>query len=92
MILEQQLQSSRVKENIEEKQYMLYPGTRKKISLHLINGSHPLRDDYTASVLPRSHANMLSMLTKKAPPFRLLLSIWPSGFLNGHIEMTVVQM
>lgn len=25
-----------------EKQYMLYPGTRKKISLHLIDGSHPL--------------------------------------------------
>lgn len=74
------------------KQYMLYPGTRKKISLHFINGSHTLWDDYTASVLPRFHANMLSMLTKKAPPFRLLLSIWPSGFLNGHIEITVVQM
>lgn len=25
-----------------EKQYTLYPGTRKKISLHPINGSHPL--------------------------------------------------
>lgn len=64
----------------------------EKISLHPINGSHPLWDDYTASVLPRSPANMLSMLTKKAPPFRLLFSIWPSGFLNGHIEITVVQM
>lgn len=71
VILEQQLQSSRVKESIE-KQYMLYPGTRKKISLHPINGSHPSRDDYGASVLPCSHANMLSMLTKKAHPFLLL--------------------
>lgn len=37
---------------------MLYPGTRKKISLHPINGSHPSWDDYRASVLPCSHANM----------------------------------
>lgn len=92
MILEQQLQSSRVKESIE-KQYMLYPGTRKKISLHPINDSHPSWDDYRASLLPCSHANMLSMLTKKAHPFLLLcLSIWPRGFLNGCAKIAVVQM
>lgn len=51
VVLEQQLQSSRVKESIE-KQYLLYPGTRKKISLHPLNGSRPLGDDYRASVLP----------------------------------------
>lgn len=71
VILEQQLQSSRVKESIE-KQYVLYPGTRKKNSLHPINGSHLSWDDYSASVLPCSRANMLRMLPKKAHPFLLL--------------------
>lgn len=91
-ISEQQLQSSGVKESIR-KQYMLYPGTRERNSLHPINGSHPLWDDYRASVLPCSHANMLSMLTKKARPFLFLcFSIWPRGFLNGCVEITGVQM
>lgn len=85
------MQSSRGKESIE-KQYMLYVGTRKKITLHPMNGSHPLWDDYRASVLPCSHANMLSMPTKKARPFLLCFSNWPRGFLNGCSEITVAQM
>lgn len=47
------------------KQYMLYPGTRGKFSLHPINGGHPLCDDCRASVLPCPHTHMLSMLTKR---------------------------
>ncbi|KAM7334210.1 hypothetical protein ACRRTK_007530 [Alexandromys fortis] len=68
-----------------EKQYMMYPGTRKEISLHPRNGSYPLGDAYATSVLPCFHANMLSMLTKKARPFIWYFSIWPRGFLSSYI-------
>lgn len=68
-----------------EKQYTMYPGTRKKISLHPRNGSYPLGDAYATSVLPCFHANMLSLLTEKARPFIWYFSIWPRGFLSSSV-------
>lgn len=89
--LRQYLQSSGVNGSME-KQCMMYPGTRKKISSHPRNGSHPLGDAYTVSVLPCFHADVLSMLTENVCPFIWCCSIWPRGFLSGCTEITGVRM